>query len=202
MNSIFLIPGVGSSSPSGFSPSSPYLFTDGTAGAPSISFASEPTLGLWRNGTANITVQATTFTVVGDVSAGSGQKFNITNKWNIYGPAIGNLVMRDSNNTFGSQFKFDALPTIASGFGTGASIVAGSTPLAGAVNVGTGGVATSGVINFNGTAFPSAPFVVVTTNAVSNPTQAVQSSTTQLSLYSTSAWLANTIVYWIAISPK
>jgi hypothetical protein len=39
-------------------------------------------------------------------------------------------------------------------------VIAGSTPFAGAVNVGSPNSVTLGVINFNGTAFPSAPFCV------------------------------------------
>lgn len=103
--------------------------------------------------------------------------------------------------TLGSTLKADALPTVNSGFGTSPSVGAGSTALAGSVNVGTGGVATSGTLLFNGTAFPSAPFCTVTTNS-STGVPNVSSSTTQLSLGNSVAWAASTVVYWICVSPR
>jgi hypothetical protein len=113
----------------------------------------------------------------------------------------GHLTMTNDAGTIGSRLKMDALPTVASGFGTSPSITAGSTPLAGSVNVGTGGIATSGVINFNGTAFPSAPFVVATTS-LTNAVVRATASTTQLTLTSTTAWTASDVITWHAISSK
>lgn len=113
----------------------------------------------------------------------------------------GNLALENSGLTIGSNLKVDALPTVSSGFGTSPAVTAGSTPLAGSVNVGTGGVATSGIINFNGTAFPSAPFVVcmnTTTAAVLRCT----STTTQLTITAPAAFTASDVVTWIAISSK
>lgn len=133
---------------------------------------------------------------------GAGGAFQLTSRIAITSGAQGIYNLMRQDQTTGSQLKVDALPTIASGFGTSPSITAGSTPLAGSVNVGTGGVASSGVINFGGTAFPTAPFCITTINAVGAQAQAVQSSTTQLTLYSTPAWLTNTTVNWVCISAK
>lgn len=116
-------------------------------------------------------------------------------------PADGNLVTTNAAATIGVRFKADALPTVGSGFGTSPSVTAGSTPIAGSVNVGTGGTATSGVITFGGTAFPSAPFCVADT-VTSNTTTRVTSTTTQLTLTTTVAWTASDVVTWICISSK
>lgn len=122
----------------------------------------------------------------------------IANDTVISGARIG---FNNTNNTIGAIVKVDALPTVASGFGGTPSITAGSTPLAGSVNVGTGGVATSGVINFNGTAFPSAPFVIcmnTTTGAIVRAT----TSTTQLTITAAIAFVASDIISWVCISSK
>ena len=127
--------------------------------------------------------------------------FFVNTRGGFISPADGTLSFTNYAGTIGSQLKVDALPTIASGFGTTPGITAGSTPLAGSVNVGTGGVATSGVINFNGTAFPSAPFVVcmnTTTAAVLRCT----ATTTQLTITAPAAFVASDVVTWIAISSK
>lgn len=114
--------------------------------------------------------------------------------------AIGALSI-NNGSTIGSRVNVSGLPTVASGFGTSPSIVAGSTPFAGAVNVGTGGVATTGVINFNGTAFGTAPFVVVT-GSLGAVVNIATTSTTQLTITGSAAWTASTIISWIAVSPK
>jgi hypothetical protein len=115
-------------------------------------------------------------------------------------PADGAVTILSNTESIGSRLKADALPTIASGFGAAAAITAGSTPLAGSVN--TGAASASGVINFNGTAFPSAPFVVVT-NLTTGLAVKYTVSTTQLTLSpATGNFGANDVVAWIAISPK
>lgn len=116
-------------------------------------------------------------------------------------PANGAVVLSNNAQTIGSEFKADALPTIGAAFGTSPSVTAGSTPLAGSVNVGTGGVAVTGTINFNGTAYPSAPFCTVTTSTTNAVTRATPTTTT-LVLNSTTAWTASDIVSWICISSK
>ena len=116
-------------------------------------------------------------------------------------PNVSAVNVLNSTTGIGSQFNVGALPTISSGFGTTPGVTAGSTPLAGSVNVGTGGVATSGVINFNGTAFPSAPFCTATPTT-SNVVQRVSSTTTQLTLTVTTAWTASDIIFYQCISAK
>lgn len=177
---------------------------DGTAGAPPFSFLSEPTLGLRRSSAAVITLQGSmtatsNLTATGNVL--SGASFIVPGAGAWLGSADGVWVLRNNGNTIGSELKVDALPTVGSGFGTSPSVTAGSTPFAGSVNVGTGGAATSGVITWGGTAFPSSPFCdysTTTTNAVTRGTP----TTTQLTLNSTTAWTASDIVSWICVSSK
>jgi hypothetical protein len=179
------------------------LAPDGTAGAPSYSFASEPTLGLYRSAAATIT-NTGAWVNNGVLSSGStisGSAYRITSKLLVQAPTDGNVSLANTGNTTGSQLKVDALPTIASGFGTSPSVTAGSTPFAGAVVVGSGGVATSGVVNFNGTAFPSAPFCAVTASGGAGVLVA-QGSTTQLTIASAAALAAGSIISWICVSAK
>lgn len=107
--------------------------------------------------------------------------------------------IRNSAATVGSQLKVDALPTVGSGFGTSSAVIAGSTPFAGSVNIGTGGVATTGVITFGGTAFPAAPNCTYSTQTTNAVTRGVP-TTTQLTLNTTTAWTASDIVSWVCIS--
>lgn len=183
----------------------PQLFSDGTSGAPSIAFASEPTLGFWRSGAAQITAQATTLITSGNISVGnavnSTSGLNITGKWKNTSPTDGIGVWTNNAATIGFELKADALPTISSGCGTSPSVFAGSTPLAGGVNIGTGGTATQCVIAFNGTAYPSAPFCVAN-NVTSNTVTRILSSTTTLTLNTTTAWSSGEIVAYLCIGAK
>lgn len=163
-------------------------------------------------GTLGVTLPITSVTTSGAVIAGgevSGLNLLATSTGTVYwsgrsllkSPSDGNVSITNQAATIGSQIKVDALPTVASGFGTSPAVTAGSTPLAGSVNIGTGGVATSGVINFNGTAFPSAPFVVcmnTTTGAVVRAT----ATTTQLTITAPAAFVASDVITWICISAK
>jgi hypothetical protein len=172
---------------------------DGTSALPSMAFASELTLGFYRSAAATITAMATTF-FVGNSSLTTAQ-MSVGGQVKIGNTADGVASIKNNALTFGVTLKFDALPTIASGFGGTPSITAGSTPLAGSVNVGTGGAATTGTIDFNGTAFPSAPFVVVmntTTGAVVRAT----TSTTQLIITAPVAFIASDVICWICVSSK
>lgn len=135
-------------------------------------------------------------------AADSGGIYSFVNRANMTSPSDGNMVFRNAATTIGSQVKVDALPTIASGFGTSPSVTAGSTPFAGSINVGTGGTATTGVINFNGTAFPSAPFCTVGPRLTNVPTRPTTITTTQLTLTTSTAWTASDIVTWVCPSSK
>lgn len=160
------------------------------------------------NGSTSVLNVSGTITTTGAVNAGTSvfcgntSSFGSTSRGIFSWSADGLLCASNAAFTIGSIVKTDALPTVSSGFGTSPSITAGSTPWAGSVNVGTGGAATSGVINFNGTAFPNAtPFVVATTSLTNAVTRAVATAT-QLTLSSTTAWTASDIVSWVCISAR
>lgn len=198
-----------------------FLAGDGTVAAPAHSFTSEPDNGWYRpaansiaygsNGTtAAMTItsagQVTTvgggdFTTQGGVNIGGAQKYGFTTTGSLATSANGVFLLRLNDTSIGVSLKADALPTIGSGFGTSPSVTAGSTALAGSVNVGTGGIATTGVITFNGTAFPSAPFCVAD-SGTSNTATRISTSTTQLTLSTTVAWLTGDLLSWICISSK
>lgn len=127
--------------------------------------------------------------------------FNGGTRTVISAPNDGALNVTANAGTIGSRLKVDALPTVGSGFGSSPSVTAGSTPFAGSVNVGTGGSATSGVITFGGTAFPSTPFCTYSTTSTNAVTRGTP-TTTQLTLNSTTAWSASDIVSWICVSAK
>jgi hypothetical protein len=181
------------------SPQTQVLCADGTALLPCYSFASEPTLGFWRSSAGNVTLQGT-LNVTSGMRGGATSFIGWTSRAAFSSPGVSAVNVVDATGVFGAQFNVGALPTIASGFGTSPSVTAGSTPLAGSVNVGTGGVATTGLINFGGTAFPSAPFCLV--QAQGNYIVRPVTSATQLQINSNSAFAASDIVSWICISSK
>lgn len=158
------------------------------------------------NGTAADTTGVLTLSYLragANISTSTNGSFswNSETKSRISSTSDGIMNMSTAAATIGSVFKVDALPTIASGFGTSPSVTAGSTPFAGSVNVGTGGVAVTGTINFNGTAYPSAPFCVAS-NLSTNSGVRVNATTTQLNFTTTTAWVASDVVSWICASAK
>jgi hypothetical protein len=189
-----------------------FLGGNGTVALPTFSFTSEPNLGFFRPGAGYLS-----FGELGnmDWTTGGGnfimtstESLGFANTANPYSGAMDTKFLRAAAGILtissagvgpGVDIKVDALPTIASGFGTSPSITAGSTPFAGSVNVGTG-ASSSGVINFNGTAFPSAPFCVATDDS---SIMAVKSSasTTQLTIAAI-AFTASDIISWICVSAK
>jgi hypothetical protein len=148
----------------------------------------------------NITALASLF-AINDIVAGGTRVLGWTGRSALAAPSDGVVNVGNGAQTIGSRLKADALPTIASGFGTSPSITAGSTPLAGQVNVGTGGVATSGVINFNGTAFGAAPFVVAMNQTTGAIVRAV-ATTTQLTITGNAAFAASDLINWICIGSR
>lgn len=190
----------------------PVRFANGSGSAPGISFAGNSFDGFYWVSLGHVAYTANGNPAIDfgqNVSVGTGGGFLFAAVASPAGGAGDTLIKREAagalsfsnNSTIGSRIKVDALPTVASGFGTSPSILAGSTPFAGAVNVGTGGVATSGVINFNGTAFGTAPFIVVT-GSLGAVVNIATATTTQLTITASAAWTASTIVSWIAVSPK
>lgn len=192
--------------------------SNGSAAIPSLQFVATPTSGLFASaGTPHISVagvdtysfgassfQTNTGIVTnGDIRIPILQSFSWSSSTLLRVPGGTNGILKISNNgeTVGSTIKVDSLPTVGSGFGTSPSVTAGSTAFAGSVGVGTGGVATSGVITFGGTAFPSAPFCTYSTQTTNAVTRGVP-TTTQITLSSTTAWVASDIVSWVCVSSR
>lgn len=73
---------------------------DGTAGAPSYSFTSEPTLGFWRNGAGTIQAQGTLLGS-GSIYAAQNASLNINGRFAISSTADGNARF---TNTAGTDF--------------------------------------------------------------------------------------------------
>lgn len=186
-----------------------FYAADGTAPLPSYSFTSEPTLGFFRSGAAVVTLQGS-LSLTGNINAAGNINAGLANTYSWAGtrsrlmsPADGVINLSILANTIGSQLKVDALPTLVSGGGatTPAAVTAGSTPLAGSINVGTGVITNPIVIAFNGTAFPSAPFAV----AINTTTAALlrcTATTTQLTITGAVTFLANDVLSWLCISSK
>jgi hypothetical protein len=181
------------------------LAPDGTALLPAYSFASEPTLGFWRvsaalvrlQGSLSVTGEVVSNTLVTTPAAGF---FQFVGRALLASPANGSIVVENNAATIGSQLKADALPTVASGFGTSPAVTAGSTPFAGSVNVGTGAPGTTGTVNFAGTAFPSAPFCQAN-NTITLQVVKAAATTTQLVLTS-AGFTVSDVVTWLCVSSK
>jgi hypothetical protein len=182
---------------------------DGTSLLPAYSFASEPTLGFYRSSSGIVTLAGGAFAAATSINAGTSVSAAATSffTWGgtrnrLLAPIDGQMTMVNVATTIGALYKFDALPTLSSGGGgtAPAAVTAGSTPLAGSVNVGTGVITSPIVINFNGTAFPSAPFVVCNDGQTAIAVRAT-ATTTQLTLTS-AAFVASDVISWICISSK
>jgi len=97
----------------------------------------------------------------------------------------------------GIQFQFTGIPTIASGFGAGASVTTNSTDTAGEINVGTT-PGTTGVINFARTWDAAAPFAIVM-NKTSGAILTCVATATTLTITAPVAWANNDKLVWHVI---
>lgn len=181
--------------------------TDGTAALPCYSWASEPALGFWRPSPTNVQLQAvfTTSSNIfsgGNITLAAAGFLRFLNRAGFWSGVDGVMNVGNFATTIGSQLKVDAVPTIASGFGTSAAVFTGSTPLAGRVDVGTGGVATTGTIAFNGTAFPSSPHCVTSATAGTAQTNVAVSATQMTLTVASGAWPASAAISWHCVSSK
>lgn len=182
---------------------------DGTSPLPSYTFASEPTLGIWRQSAGTLEVRgnlnvSSNISGSGDVRAASGSTIYFQNRAKFASSADGLITVENQAATIGSVIKADALP-VASACGTGSpAVVAGSTPFSGSVTVGTGGPLTC-TITFGGTAYPSAPHcngAVETTTAANARAIGYSSSTTVLTIVPATAWADSSVVNWHCVSSK
>lgn len=164
-------------------------------------------VGTWDTTNKRLTIADNITSTSGNLiaSAGNVQASMSTGFVHVSGPRL--LSPLDGVETFnnnavsaGIRFQFAAAPTVSSGFGSSPSITSGSTDTAGSVNVGTGSVATSGVIAF-ATTWASAPFCIVM-NTTTGILQRATTTTTQLTITSALAWTASDVIVWLCIGSK
>lgn len=118
----------------------------------------------------------------------------------LQGTGVGVITFVNSGST-GVTFQTNSLPTISSGFGSSPSITAGATATLGDINVGTGGAATSGVINFNN-AWTNAPYCFADDATTDGKFTRAATTTTQLTLSTSVAWAASDHLRWWCVSVK
>jgi len=141
-------------------------------------------------GTITVTGRAT----VDSVTAAAGGDYTFVGRSNLMAPAAGVLLLANSQNSVGLRMQFGNSPTIGSGFGGSPSVVSGSSDSAFSVNVGTGGAATSGVVNF-ATTWAVAPVCIAQDQTtVGAGAQKVATTTAAATITTAVAWTANDIV--------
>lgn len=141
-------------------------------------------------GTTTITGRATSDSVT--VAAAGDVTFLA--RTNLMAPAAGIFLLANGQNSTGLRMQFGNIPTFNSGFGTSPSVIAGSSDSAFSVNVGTGGAATSGVINFASTWAVAPVCIAQDSTTVGAGVQKVVTSTTIATITSAVAWTASDIV--------
>lgn len=196
------------------------LFGNGSAGAPSISFSSNPTSGFFNNaGVPNLSVLGANTYVFGASTFQTNTSILTNGNVTIPIPSLfnwsagtqlasastdGHLQVSNAATTIGARIKVDALPSVSACGAGSPAVIAGSTPFSGAVTIGTTAVATC-TITFNGTAFPSAPHCsgsVETTTAANTRAMGYSASATVLTIVPTAAWADSSVVNWHCISSR
>jgi hypothetical protein len=142
----------------------PYLAPDGTVSAPSVAFSSQPAFGLYwpfagamalANGAGGAKMLWSSdaagrgMELASDVILGWSSTASATGTVDVALSRLAADVMAPAaGDAYGLASKawIRTAPTIASGFGTSPSVVASNGTAAFTINVGTGGVATGGVI--------------------------------------------------------
>jgi hypothetical protein len=165
------------------------LAPDGTAGAPSYSFASEPTLGFYRLSATNIsTSTGAAINSFAFIAAAAGY-MRFIGSTVLDAPSNGALRITPSAQTTGVQFAVGGLPTVGT-CGTG-TVTAKSTNNAGHITP-TGATACT-VIFHTTPAFTNTPFCVATAGTTLEPMRITAASTTSFVVNFTTA--SNTFTY-------
>lgn len=141
-------------------------------------------------------------TNTGDITTAAASIF----KWGITrsiikSPANGQLSITNQGATAGLHFQIGTSatrPSVASGFGTSPVINTNASDTAGSINVGTGGVATTGTINFTQT-WVAAPFCLAQDSTGFVLTHAT-ATTTVLTITGSGAWAASSVLVWHCIA--
>lgn len=164
-----------------------------------------------RAGTLGATQTFSTITATGRITssgASGGMSVNqaadlgFTSRSFFTSPADGVILVQNNAANRGVRMQFGNIPTISSGFGTTPSVVAGSTDTAFSVNVGTGGVATSGVIAFANTWSVAPVCIAQDTITVGAGVQKVATTTSQATITTAVAWTASDVVAVLCFGAK
>jgi hypothetical protein len=218
------------------------FFADGTAAAPTMTFASNPTTGFYWISSGKIGVAANGAVPAmfspSALSFGADSTINWTSSNGNPNGTVDTVLCRGAANVIGiggctssfpaikrntTQIEFKlgddsafttvksgfftvnsgyliggnmliavAAPTISSGFGTSPSIVSSNGPAAFLVNVGTGGVATSGVVGLPAAVTGWSCFANDRTN--NTVTRQTATTTTSATFTAAAAWAASDIL--------
>ena len=156
-------------------------FADGTSANPSIAFAAAPTTGFYR----------TSGDSIGLSTGGSPRmRFSGTGSLLLTGGIF--VASTGADLSTGTPLFSPTAPTISSGFGTSPSIVSSNGSITFRINVGTGGVATSGVVGL-----PTAPSgwnCIVQDMTNNTATRQTASTTTTATFTAAAAWAASDIL--------
>lgn len=152
--------------------------------------------------TALGSITATNSITTGSGAGGNG--FGWPGSTFLSAPNNGWFIPQITTGAIGSVLKTDALPTVSACGGGTPAVDSQSTPLFGAVTVGTGGPTTC-TITFNGTAYPHVAIctaTMATTTVADIRTMGALGSTTTLTIVPTAAWTDSTTVNWHCGSGK
>jgi hypothetical protein len=170
----------------------PALFADGTSAAPSIAFASQPGTGFWLVGASNPTLSingatkylwnATEHRVGTSVVLGWSSNTDpsaAVSDLQVAKSAAGVFRVAGVSGTLGTLFPCGVAPTISSGFNQTTPTITSGSGCGFLMDVGSGTLASSGVIALNATAPGGWHCTVVNlTNVASTLTSQSASSTT------------------------
>lgn len=143
-------------------------------------------------------------------SSGAAQIINATSNalWvavqQVSVPADGKIILQNAAGTHGITAQFTGVPTFSSGFGTSPSVTAGSTDSVGEINVGTGGAAGAGIINFASTWTTAPKCLVEVSDSTAGNLRAMgaTTSTTQVQFTASAAWASGALIWYMCWSTK
>lgn len=164
-----------------------------------------------RAGTLGVANPISTITATGRItSTGASDGLTVSGtgdvtwsaRTNLTAPAAGVFLLANGQNATGLRMQFGNIPAIGSGFGTSPAMVAGSSDSAFSVNVGTGGAATSGVVNFASTWAVAPMCIGQDQTTVGAGVQKVTATTSAATITTAVAWTASDIVTVHCFGPK
>jgi hypothetical protein len=109
----------------------------------------------------------------------------------------GSAITLQTNSSGHAVRHYGGNPTVNSGFGSGPSVLGASRAGQGRINVGTGGVATSGVLNIPG--MSTTDFVCLANDENSNILTRVTPGAGTLTFTAASAWTASDVISWFCV---